>query len=303
MSDVDEVLLDDDAADLLLAELGDALAGEITDAHLEAAVNAFWVARTDALIAEVEEHLDAGQRASLRGVTAERQHLYRLDALSVSLTVDSVDRRVAGRIEGDWPERAMARRGRIVASARARRQRLLPSDPAERPGISRGRARRRASCPHGMDVALTGRSARPLTRRRSTVLAASDPERARREAITRAGAAEGAAQIALLTVAAEASIRVGTISDALTLFRRAADLAERHSDEEAGPLRVRFAAMLAASGDSELALRTLDAAEPLLGANAWLAWYQRGLILHWAGRSEDALVWLRRAEPEAERRR
>ena len=101
MSNVDDVLLDDDAADLLLAELGEALAGEITDEHLEAAVNAFWVARTDALIAEVEEHLDAGQRASHRGGTAERQHLYRLDALSVSLTVDSIDRRVAGRIEGD----------------------------------------------------------------------------------------------------------------------------------------------------------------------------------------------------------
>ena len=102
MSDVDELLLDDDAADLLLAELGEALAGEITEAHLEAAVNAFWVARTDALIAEVEEHLDAGQRASVRGGTVERQHLYRLDALSVSLTVDSVDQRVAGRIEGEW---------------------------------------------------------------------------------------------------------------------------------------------------------------------------------------------------------
>jgi hypothetical protein len=100
VSDVDEVLLDEDAADLLLAELGEALAGEITDEHLEAAVNAFWVARTDALIAEVEEHLDAGQRASHRGGTAERQHLYRLDALSVSLTVDSIDRKVAGRIEG-----------------------------------------------------------------------------------------------------------------------------------------------------------------------------------------------------------
>ena len=62
--------------------------------------NAFWVARTDALIAEVEEHLDAGLRASHRGGTTERQHLYRLDALTVSLTVDSIDRRVAGRIEG-----------------------------------------------------------------------------------------------------------------------------------------------------------------------------------------------------------
>jgi hypothetical protein len=102
VSDVDELLLDDEAADLLLAELGDALACEITDAHLVAAVNAFWVARTDALIAEVEEHLEAGQRASFRGATDERQHLYRLDSLSVSLTVDSVARRVAGQIEGEW---------------------------------------------------------------------------------------------------------------------------------------------------------------------------------------------------------
>ena len=150
-----------------------------------------------------------------------------------------------------------------------------------------------------MDAALTDEDPDPSLDALAE-LAASDPERARREAITRAGAAEGAQQIALLAIAAEASIRVGTISDALTLFRRAADLAERRSDEEAGPLRVRVAAMLAASGDSELALRTLDAAEPLLGPNAWLAWYQRGLILHWAGRSEESLVWLRRAEPAAE---
>lgn len=131
-------------------------------------------------------------------------------------------------------------------------------------------------------------------------LAATDPERARRAAITRAGSVGGARRIAFLTVAAEASIRVGAISDALALFRRAADLAEAHSEPEAGPLRVRVAAMLAASGDSDLALQTLDEAETMLGASAWLAWYQRGLILHWAGRSDDALEWLRRAEPAAE---
>ncbi|MCU1500708.1 MAG: hypothetical protein JWM12_62 [Ilumatobacteraceae bacterium] len=100
MNDADDLLLDDDAADLLLAELGEALAEEITDERLAGAVNAFWVARTDALIAEVEEHLDAGQRAGVRGGTNERQHLYRLDAFSVSLTVDSIDRRVTGRIDG-----------------------------------------------------------------------------------------------------------------------------------------------------------------------------------------------------------
>ncbi|MCU1500709.1 MAG: hypothetical protein JWM12_63 [Ilumatobacteraceae bacterium] len=146
-----------------------------------------------------------------------------------------------------------------------------------------------------MDAALTDDELDALAE-----LASSDPERARRQAITRAGTAPAVQQITLFSIAAEASIRVGTMSDALALFRRAADLADRRADARAAPLRVRVAAMLAASGESELALRTLDAVEPLLGENAWLAWYQRGLILHWAGRSEDALVWLRRAEPAAE---
>jgi hypothetical protein len=100
MTDRDDALLDDDTADVLLAELGRALADEITDAHHEAAISAFWIARTDALIAEVEEHLDAGQRAGVRGDVREREHVYRLDDLSVSLVVDSVDRRVMGRIVG-----------------------------------------------------------------------------------------------------------------------------------------------------------------------------------------------------------
>jgi hypothetical protein len=101
MSQVDEDLIDDDAADRLLAELTDVFAAEITDDYLDAAVNAFWVARTDALVAELDEHLDAGQRASVRGNTDARQHLFRLDALSVSLTVDAIDRRVEGRISQD----------------------------------------------------------------------------------------------------------------------------------------------------------------------------------------------------------
>ncbi|MEO5901576.1 MAG: hypothetical protein ABIR68_15825 [Ilumatobacteraceae bacterium] len=100
MRDTDDILLDDEAADLLLGELGEALAAEITSDHVRAALDAFWVARTDALIVEVEEHLDAEQRAVVRGGTRERQHVYRLDEFSVSLTVDSVERRVAGRIEG-----------------------------------------------------------------------------------------------------------------------------------------------------------------------------------------------------------
>jgi hypothetical protein len=97
---MDDVLLDADVADLLLAELGEALAAEISPERFDAALNAFWVARTDALIAEVEEYHDAGQRAGVRGGTDERQHLYRLDDLTVSLTVDSIDRKVSGRIGG-----------------------------------------------------------------------------------------------------------------------------------------------------------------------------------------------------------
>jgi uncharacterized protein YfaP (DUF2135 family) len=100
MSDVDDILLDDAAADGLLAELADALASEISATHIAAATDAFWIARTDALIAEVEEHLDASQRASVRGRATERQHVYRLEAMSVSLTVDAIERRVVGRIEG-----------------------------------------------------------------------------------------------------------------------------------------------------------------------------------------------------------
>jgi hypothetical protein len=102
VSQSDEDLLDDETAGRLLAELGDALASEITGDHVEAAINAFWVARTGALVAELEEHLDAQQRASVRGPDVARQHVYRLDALSVSLTVDAIDRKVDGRIVGDW---------------------------------------------------------------------------------------------------------------------------------------------------------------------------------------------------------
>ena len=141
------------------------LAGEITDEHLEAAVNAFWVARTDALIAEVEEHLDAGQRASHRGGTAERQHLYRLDALSVSLTVDSIDRRVAGRIEGDGLSARWLDAGGSSRPLELDDNGCFRVTPQQRPGIGRGRARRRTSCPHGMDAALTDEDPRPLTRR------------------------------------------------------------------------------------------------------------------------------------------
>lgn len=132
-----------------------------------------------------------------------------------------------------------------------------------------------------------------------TQLAATDPDRARRRAIAAAATANEADRVKLLVVAAEASIHVGAVSDALLLFREAADESIRIGDPDAGSILVRLAAMSAASGDSDLARRTLDDAEPLLGDRLWLAWYQRGLIEHWAGRSETALEWLNRAEPAA----
>ena len=94
-------LLSDEDADLLLAELGDALAGEIDDGVVDAAVNAFWVARTDALIAELDEHLGEAQLAGTRGDTATRQHVFRFGTMSIELSIDPVDRRIEGRISAD----------------------------------------------------------------------------------------------------------------------------------------------------------------------------------------------------------
>jgi tetratricopeptide (TPR) repeat protein len=131
-------------------------------------------------------------------------------------------------------------------------------------------------------------------------LAATDPERVRRVAIAAAVGADPTNRVSYLSVAAEASVRVGAVSDGLALFRRAADAAASPGDGRAGTLRVRLAAMQAATGDSDAALATLDAAEPTLGADAWRAWYQRGLVLHWAGDSEQALDWLTRAEGPAD---
>ena len=130
-------------------------------------------------------------------------------------------------------------------------------------------------------------------------LAAVDPEHARRAAIAASLNADEPTRVQLLTIAAEASIRVGAVADALELFDRAVRAADACGDREAGPLRVRTAAMTAASGDSERALTILDDAERVLGERAWLAWYHRGLIHHWAGRSQEALQWLDRAEPGA----
>ena len=102
MSDPTGDLLDDAAAARLLIDLGDALASEIRTEHIEAAMTAFWVGRTDALIAELEQHLDAEERAGVRGGRPTQQRTYRHDDVSVSLTIDDADQRVDGRLDGRW---------------------------------------------------------------------------------------------------------------------------------------------------------------------------------------------------------
>lgn len=102
MSDLDHLVLTEADALALLDDLADAFDDEIGPPHLDTAVNAFWMARTDALVAEIEEHLDSGQRASVRSATLEREHRFRHDDLTVALTVDTVDRRVDGVIDGTW---------------------------------------------------------------------------------------------------------------------------------------------------------------------------------------------------------
>lgn len=128
-------------------------------------------------------------------------------------------------------------------------------------------------------------------------LLSSDPEQARRRAIDAATAAVGPSRIAFLALAAEASVRVGAVADGCSLFEAAVLAASECDDPRLGALRVRYAAMVAASGDSAAALSELEAAEGVLGDEAWRAWFQRGLVLHWMGRSQEALHWLGAAEP------
>lgn len=132
-------------------------------------------------------------------------------------------------------------------------------------------------------------------------LMARDPESARRRAISAARRAAPADRIELLAVAGEASVRLGAVADALALFTSATDLALRQGHHDAGGLLVRRAAMEAATGEGERALRTLDEAANLLGPDdAWRAWQQQGLVLHWSGRSDAALELLVRAHQGAE---
>lgn len=102
MNDHDDLLLGEHEALALLDDLAGAFAEEIPEAHLDRAVDAFWMARTDALVAEIEEHLESGRRASVRSATLERELRFRHEDLAVALTVDTIDRRVDGQIDGGW---------------------------------------------------------------------------------------------------------------------------------------------------------------------------------------------------------
>jgi tetratricopeptide (TPR) repeat protein len=129
-------------------------------------------------------------------------------------------------------------------------------------------------------------------------LLSSDPENARRRALEAATISSDASRVSYLTIAAEASVRVGAVADAASLFAQAIEVARASNDARLGALLVRRAAMVAASGDSDGALTELDDAEAVLGDERWRAWFQRGLVLHWMGRSAEALRWLERAEPD-----
>lgn len=102
MTGHDDLVLGEHEALALLDDLADAFADEIPPAHLDRAVDAFWMARTDALVAEIEEHLESGQRAAVRSSTLEHELRFRHDDLMVALTVDTVDRRVDGQVDGRW---------------------------------------------------------------------------------------------------------------------------------------------------------------------------------------------------------
>lgn len=154
--------------------------------------------------------------------------------------------------------------------------------------------------PVGHDPVLAGSSSGgDLSLTAIEELAATDPESARRLAIVAADRAVDADRVVLLAAAAEASIRVGAMADACSLFDTAARLATRTQHRAAPGLHVRHAAMMAATGDSAAALVALDVAEPMLGDERWRAWDQRGVVLHWIGRSDEAVMWFDRAEPLA----
>ena len=95
--DFDE--LDDAEADALLVELGAALASELGASSADRACDAFWLARTDALVAELDAELTDADLVGVRGgVRARHLQFSAGPSVSVSLTIDPIDRRVAGEV-------------------------------------------------------------------------------------------------------------------------------------------------------------------------------------------------------------
>jgi hypothetical protein len=100
MNDFDDDidLIDEQQAARLLDELADALSSEISSTDVDRAVDAYWMARTDALVAELEQELDDTEMAGVRGSGRSRRLSFSGPMVAISLDVDPVDRRVAGEV-------------------------------------------------------------------------------------------------------------------------------------------------------------------------------------------------------------
>ncbi|MEY2435298.1 MAG: hypothetical protein QOF97_134 [Acidimicrobiaceae bacterium] len=97
--DADGVEIDEEEADRLVREVGEALAAELQPSSIDRACDAFWLARTDALVAEMEEELSDVALVGVRGTVQARRLQFSLgSSVSVALTVDPIDRRVAGEV-------------------------------------------------------------------------------------------------------------------------------------------------------------------------------------------------------------
>jgi hypothetical protein len=98
--------LDDEDSARLLAELGAALSAEISGIDVERAIDAFWMVRTDALVAELREELRDTDLVGVRGQGRTRHLTFSGESVAISLDVDPIDRRVAGEVS---PEVVAAR--------------------------------------------------------------------------------------------------------------------------------------------------------------------------------------------------
>lgn len=96
--DDDTEFIDEEEAAQLLDELGNALSSEVSAVDVDRAIDAYWMARTDALVAELEEELSDIQLAGVRGSGRSRRLSFSSPTVAISLDVDPIDRHVAGEI-------------------------------------------------------------------------------------------------------------------------------------------------------------------------------------------------------------